>query len=1172
MTTWRVAAWTHPQDPGGFRQRTHSVEFLRFDCNDPEEPRGRMTMTVPADYPWQDLIAVANPNDPADTSLIRLYREGESNDSPPDVEYKLINFTRRITDDNQAVVDLFGADWRTEALQAAVLRWFDWAEGADRTVDPDWSFGMGRDMMSGAGGFETDSFPNGGFEDGDATHWSTPEGGSIAAVNDPVQADTGDFYGLWNPAGVGTILRRTITSVRVGEQFTVTGKLDDLSGSGERIRIGISGATTASHTNAYQSDGIWWAELANATNGNGSTTGSYQTTTLTFVAGEQPVELIIEYQDTGDHNIAVDSWDVTTGAEFDVGDWITGGTIATMNTAEISTEQAHSGTRSLKLQGSQPAYVDAFGRISYMHVRAQYEREITLTPGKLYTSEAWVYHTAGSARTFSIWANRSAPKGPLAKTVTGGFLPAPGSYHMASATVSAAPNTWTRLRWTSIADTTGVHLAVAWNGGKTNVGVQSSPTFYVDDYVIVEGLPASTLGVISDMIMDDAQTDHPTVAKMPYITGRTYTDTQGSEGADWPQEESVLLRRGQKYGTHIYGGLFRNLGYDFDVTPNTTDPTDPEWDLHLWGPDGRGTDRTGELAFLVGLGVAGGLVAGRLPAASRILAEGADGIITEVANGAQETQTGIYEEWLGDPDMIDHPSLTARAATALEEELANRIAVSIELDDSAPTPYADFGVADRALFGWQGTTDRHERKISEIAMRAEADANGSVHWTTAITASRLLQGEAANREALYRLLTAYKAMPEQDEDTTAAPGGGGGAFTFQIAAADGPPQEQADAHMTAHPDNAAAAIMEAANQLDNVTTPYRGGRIVLGSGTFNIDAGEISLPGGITLEGVGPEATLIQSTATSGVLIATDDACAVRNLSIKGGAGSSIGISLQDVCTVDNVWFFLLGTAIQAGSLNTITRCSIPFPGAQAVQQFVDASAGLFDIIIAHNQVCSDVDIGSSQNVLIMGNEFTEGIFADGAIQVSIIGNYNINSSGMGLIEAANMTDFIIADNNWLEPGGFDGMILDTCTRGVVRGNHFGESTDTGILLDGCTKVLVEGNYLEFPGLHGIQLVGSNNCSIVGNFVFAASQNSDNTSDNIYVAGDANLIHGNKLTAAGAFAAARYGINIVSGTGNAVHANDLGTSADYGTADSVDNGTSTITTAAGGAIGGQFAR
>lgn len=1139
MSSWRVAAWTHPQDPGGFRQRTHSVEFVRFSCNDPEEPRGRCTLTVPADYPWQELINAQDPTSPVDTSLIRLYPEGVGGDGIPDAEYKLTRFSKRISDDNQAVVDLFGIDWRIASLDPAALRWYDWFAGATRTQDPDWSFGLGNDLLNGNGAFEVDTLPNAGFEDGNAGHWSTPEGGSITAIEDATQAQSGTFYGLWNPGGQGTVLRRTIPSVTIGTQFTVTGYLDDLAGTGERIRIGISGATDATHTNAYKEDGIWWAELANATQGNGSTDGTWQQTTLTFVAGEAPVELIIEYQGINDHNIAVDSFAITTGAEFDVGSWITGGSPATMNIAEISTEQAHSGTRSLKLQGSQTVYTDVFGRQSYIHVRAQYEEEVAVIPGKTYTSEAWVYHTGASDEKFMMWASRTSPQGPLAQTVDGGYLPAPGSYWMASNTQTVSPNTWTRLRWTAIADTSGLRLGFAWFGGTTDVGEQQSPTFYLDDYVLVEGLPAANIGDISDRILDDAQTDHPSVAKMPYLTGRNYDSVNDSAGNPWPREESIVLRRGMKYGSHIYGGTLRDLGYDHDVTPNTTDPTLPEWDLHIWAEGSRGA--TLNKAFYVGMGASGGLVAGTLPKATRILAEGADGLIAEVADTTQEAETGIYEEWLADADMTDRPSLLARAQTRLTDEAANALAVNIELDDSAPTPWADFDVGDRAQFGWAGTTTKHERTISEIALRAEADANGQIHWTPTITASRLLQGEAANKEALYRLLNAYKPLPEKGAGGgRASVGGPFGTPTVVVAASDASDISKAAAHFTCTGTNDDETINAALNLFNQGLDGY-GGRLLLTEGTFNIRQSFIFPKDRVAIQGMGHSTVLKNAENTTFVLLTLNHECQVADLSIEGtGAAGAIGIeTFGTESIISRVRFYNLSTAVNKLAPGTVVAdCA-----AETVTTFVASTQGGADITIVGNTAPqAEFDLGTTSS--IQGGTITGNV--------------------MGSMRGGNLAQTVIADN--LIEGEMDLTFGITAENINITGNHLNGG---GIKVTGKTHVTITGNTIRRPTEHGIILTDCNECLVQGNMITGASWSAADTYDGIHVAGDSNRndIWQNRI-APDSGSQARWAINIAEATcdDNSYLGNRSGPSTDYGrnagatTTPYNDAGTGTITT------------
>jgi len=498
---------------------------------------GDGSMSIPDNYDrLHDLLRISGGT--SQSSLVRI-REDETGTIVGEWLPRDINPP---ADKSTNKVDVTG-NGIAEILTYGVTQPFDWDGSADFACqDCDWTWGDQTNLLTD-GGFEAEAFPNGGFEQGNTNYWTISTVGSIVAVEDPIQAFSGNFYGLFNPAGVGSILRRQIDSVVVGQTYTFTVRIDDLSGTGERVRVGVNGALIATHTNAYEADGLWYAEIANAPAGTGTTTAAYQLTTVTFEAAEAPVEVFIEYLGVNDHNLAVDDAAVA-GSQFGAGEWVIqpSSPTMTMNIGEISTDQAHSGVSSLKLQGDQVAWVDAFGRISYVHVRAT-QFDIPLTVGKLYTSYAWFYNDSGAPSNFSIWAQRAAPKGPLAPTIDGGFLPAPGSYHMAARTQTVPPTTWTKLSWTTIADTTLVSMAAAWNGGSVNVGLQSSPTFYVDDYVIHEGLPATTVGAILTRLYQsyiNPLTRTPIVwddgAGNPYLT-LDFTGVLTSAGTPWANPE-----------------------------------------------------------------------------------------------------------------------------------------------------------------------------------------------------------------------------------------------------------------------------------------------------------------------------------------------------------------------------------------------------------------------------------------------------------------------------------------------------------------------------------------------------------------------------------------------------------------------------------------------------------
>jgi hypothetical protein len=153
--------------------------------------------------------------------------------------------------------------------------------------------------------------------------------------------------------------------------------------------------------------------------------------------------------------------------------------------------------------------------------------------------------------------------------------------------------------------------------------------------------------------------------------------------------------------------------------------------------------------------------------------------------------------------------------------------------------------------------------------------------------------------------------------------------------------------------------------------------------------------------------------------------------------------------------------------------------------------------------------------------------------------------------------------------------ILD-CVGAVAIELDGDESTiDHNILSSG--GILIGGAYnqvkanLVFANGHGINVSGAVDCQVCANIVDASSLPASNTFDGLLIDGDRNVVALNTVIPAGAGNTTRYGLNVNSGNDNAVFANYLGDSSDYGTADSVDNATATQTTPAAGAIGGQWA-
>ena len=798
---WRVAVWTHPDSPV-FEQREHSLSFITFTSTDPVEPRGRCVITVPAESNWQELISTQNPTDPSDTSMIRLYRDGVDNTDPPDAEYILKRFQKRILDDGSSVVVLFGVDWRLEALDQAVVRWWDWTPGAESTRQPDWLYGAASILT------------NSDFE----------ESGFLPTIYELEITATGGTYTITDGTDTTSAIAWNASAITIEAELEADiAAIDDV--------LVTPGSTAGLFTIEFVNPGFG----VGLNIGIGSLTGGGATLDETQTGSLQP---------TG----WTKSQLVSSGVDNIFGVY---------DAFEVSSDQAHSGTQSLKIDpGAIPFWFNRW---------AGAQQVVTVQPGGLYQAVIWVYPTANEEYRFVI---RGIDEDLIAFT---------------QGTLTA--NTWNAMVISDIvipdADSQ-VIFRIA------NIEATGNPaTFYVDDAMFYAGLPAGNMGIIAQDLVDDLQIDHAPNREMALYLTPTWTATVDSSAAAWPRDESLVITRGKKYGTHVFGSQFADLGYEYDIIPGAN-PQTADWDFELWAEGNRGQTRTG-MAFVVGMGVDGGMIAGRVPNATRWLGEGKNGIITEVANTAQEAATGVVEAYFGDPDIIDIPTLSAKAAHLLNDDLANRIAVNVELGEGSPIPYEEFDVGDIVQFQAAGHMDRHNRRISEIGLAAETNAEGETTWTPSITASKLFMGEAAINEAVYKLLRKFDRMPEDATGGAGfATGGKGGHFSIQIAAVDSTDREKAKAD----------SGFQCTGVNDHIVIMFAmlecwlngGGEVWLAAGTYYCAPDEIiigyslSYPEPIIIHGTG-DATIIQLTAEEtfyGVAVA--DGCKMEDVRVEAVA------------------------------------------------------------------------------------------------------------------------------------------------------------------------------------------------------------------------------------------------------------------------------------------------
>lgn len=1124
MTAWRISAWTHPEDPAGFQIKEHSIDVLRWRSNDPLDPRGRCSFTVPETYDWQTLIATQDPTLPTETSIIRLYRQGVDNTGIPDQEFKLIRFKKRITEDGEAVIDLFGIDWRLEGLDPAVLRWWDWEPGATLTRQSDWSFG-GSDQRNLLKNLD---FRSQGVSEKQSYH---VHGGSGTYTLTVPSFGTTVGIAPYEAGGRASDVKAALEGIAGINEVTVTGKghtqydplvveFVDPQGNIGEMTIDETNLTNSGcahppcHTgkvttiaNGEFSVDPWTTAQNPKTGGtNQSLHGAYDTPSLSVVDDPFPAT-------AGDQALRVDPATSGAGAQQIIEE-LEGGVTANA-TIEVLNETNTTDEFYLRVLDRNENLIAQVGPI---------------TPAST-----------------TAWETITIPEITLPDPLAGNEL---------------------------------VYRIQIYSAD----GDSEPAVFLIRNPFIAEGLAAAYIGDITNRMLADAQTDHaPDLVRIPYVTAGAYTDTADSTTAPFPRKEHLLIRRGKHYGSQIIGSQFAELGYEYDLRPGAgagageTEPDAANWYLELYNEGNRGVTHS-DFAFHVGYGVAGGLVAGRVPRATRWLGEGRDGLITEAVNSAQETESGVYEEFFSDGDITDLTTLQAKTQHFLDDDIANRMALTVELDDAAPTPYEQFDVGDRATFSYFGTMDSNERRVSEIVLEAEIRSGGELFWTPTVTASKLFSGDAATQEAVYRLLKEYKLL-EKDKV------GGGGAATAiavpfnVIAASTAPEWMKQGARWVCDGVTDSQIINDALQEVLGAG----GGTVYLTPGRFKIDmtgfaAGGpgINVPNTVKLQGAGRDATIIEmiDASTSGLtapfielgILSEIRDCYVTAYSTSGqgptgvlmsGNGSAIRNSEID-CSFD-----CLAVDINGADLAKIIDSEITGPQSDTID-----AIHIRELAVLCEIRNSQINNGR-YHLRVFGSSFTPQ-------ELTIEGNRFTTSNLSGIvIEQALATSaggfaFKIIDNRFDNQGfnapapvaesaiyieGVSGTQIDNTSTEVgygnlIEGNDFEAAFAHGIRLHNVTGATVRDNYLENNSGHGIWLSGdTDHCTVAENRLFiSADGDGGNTWDMIHVDGNENLIHDNTTRDdEGAANKSRYAI-AVDGNDNRIYDNDFRLTGQTGTA------------------------
>lgn len=847
MSVW-AEAWDLPHlaDPGkkiaflpilDYRAGRHADAF-----------REEGAVKVPVAYNRLDEVHFVDPDDHSNDvgSVIHIYQRGVVGaDGRPNPPYSFV--TERRPDDLQSratsVTDISGRGLTSYFLDRMKLLPYDYP--ANPTVQGDWNFGApeGGGLLSDPG-FENPPMPNGGFELGNLDNWSNTGvgGGAIVVTNDPGGAFDGDFYGICagiDDAGAGW--KYSFTGAYPGKEYTITGKIKQASGTGDRYRAGVSDATSASHANAYEEDGYQWAEVDNVAQGAGAGDGTWQDFTLTFIAATTGFELIIEYADAGaGSDFYIDFWDAL-GFGLGLTPWrpfILGFT----EIFETQTTIFRSGERALRTQSTDFVYTNPYtGQQGWG--RTGPTQTVSVVVGKRYTGTAWVRQDSGSPKSFIIIFRRVTLLGAIGS---------PGSSYLESRVVADVPSgVWTPFEVSEISDTDQLMFQVRWlyEGAFDALGHQS-PVWFVDDTSMWEGEAAIAIGAVWLRIIGD---------RLAWLVP-TFTATEDSNGDPWDTERSFTLTEGDSWG-QIAESFQRLWGYVHRIRFDREDNT---YYFDIFNPGYIHFDHstTDSGSLIRGMNVLGGETVSRTPDATSWRIKGENGIWVEDTDTVLEDQWGESDMYLSASKVGSTVDLQDVLTQAMGNTLDQMITFQAQMNDqSQVVPGKTFDIFDlvNVNLGESSSIPSGDRLVTSIVISGQPGSppGFQVYVNSDAFAST---GAAALAEAVRRLLRKRPLEAPDDLALGGGEGGIGGDPTILLAPSDANQYTKDMAHMTMPGVNDHLVIQWANEQI--LTLGVRG-RIVVGDGTVHANTDEIvlgSLYVPVKLHGLGKAITLFSMT------------------------------------------------------------------------------------------------------------------------------------------------------------------------------------------------------------------------------------------------------------------------------------------------------------------------
>jgi hypothetical protein len=368
---------------------------------------------------------------------------------------------------------------------------------------------------------------------------------------------------------------------------------------------------------------------------------------------------------------------ITSGGILSTDPWtrsqnpITGVFHGSYTTFEISTEQARTGTYSLKVNGDPPAFPGAFPGAQQL---------LSVTPGRTFRASVWVRPTQTGPFRFVI---RTRDETFIAQS---------------EATLTA--NTWTQMTIASVVIPLWVNqiifrVATISNGDE--------PAWYVDDALFAPGQAADTYGAI----MNDIRTAAIAVGSPLSWLTPTWTDANDSDGVAWDRTLKWNVNHDQTFLQLVE--YARRWNYEHRIRWDVADARF-EWDL--WNPSGGGQTRA-NIAITGKSGVSSsGPIVKRPPDFTYMRVEGEDGRWGDYVSTTLDDVWGRLEKAQLDRQGVESAELdqfAQRMVTRGQDKTASR---SVQVEDPSILPWTAYEPGDTV---WLNLAPKDTKKQLRIA-------------------------------------------------------------------------------------------------------------------------------------------------------------------------------------------------------------------------------------------------------------------------------------------------------------------------------------------------------------------------------------------------------------------------------------------------------------------------